>query len=127
MSQVRILSFRPKKSNQTLAVWFDFFAWFVDSKLFAKRMQVRIPQVSRRVAKLPCHSDQKSRIILIRLFLSKPQVWHIITARSVVHIISSFGAVYPFHRMLTKKQIRTVSLRRNCSDLLFTLIIHIKH
>ena len=27
------------------------------------------------------------------LFLSKPQAWHIITARSVVHIISPFGAV----------------------------------
>ncbi|MBQ2272168.1 MAG: hypothetical protein II337_01760, partial [Clostridia bacterium] len=25
--------------------------------------------------------------------LSKPQAWHIITARSVVHIISPFGAV----------------------------------
>ena len=34
---------------------------------------------------------QKSRIILIRLFLSKPQVWHIITARSEVDIISPFG------------------------------------
>ena len=28
-----------------------------------------------------------------RIFLSKPQAWHIITARSVVHIISPFGAV----------------------------------
>ena len=27
------------------------------------------------------------------LFLSKPQAWHIITARSAVHIISPFGAV----------------------------------
>ena len=27
------------------------------------------------------------------LFLSKPQAWHIITARSVVHIISPFGDV----------------------------------
>ena len=28
------------------------------------------------------------------LFLSKPQAWHIITARSAVYIISPFGAVY---------------------------------
>ena len=28
------------------------------------------------------------------LFLSKPQAWYIITARSAVHIISPFGAVY---------------------------------
>ena len=28
------------------------------------------------------------------LFLSKPQAWYIITARSVVHIISPFRAVY---------------------------------
>ena len=27
------------------------------------------------------------------IFLSKPQAWHIIAARSVVHIISPFGAV----------------------------------
>ena len=27
------------------------------------------------------------------LFLSKPQAWHIIAARSAVHIISPFGAV----------------------------------
>ena len=28
------------------------------------------------------------------LLLSKPQAWYIITARSAVHIISPFGAVY---------------------------------
>ena len=28
-----------------------------------------------------------------RIFLSKPQAWHIIAARSAVHIISPFGAV----------------------------------
>ena len=28
-----------------------------------------------------------------RIFLSKPQAWHIITSRSVVHIISPVGAV----------------------------------
>ncbi len=28
------------------------------------------------------------------LFLSKPQAWYIITARSAVYIISPFGAVY---------------------------------
>ena len=27
------------------------------------------------------------------VFLSKPQAWHIITAQSVVHIISPYGAV----------------------------------
>ena len=40
-----------------------------------------------------CYPHQKSRIILIRLFLSKPQVWHIITARSVVDIISPLGCI----------------------------------
>ena len=41
-----------------------------------------------------CHSDQKIRqVSTCRIFLSKPQAWHIITARSVVHIISPFGAV----------------------------------
>ena len=30
----------------------------------------------------------------MRIFLSKPQAWHIIAARSVVHIISPFGAVF---------------------------------
>jgi len=28
------------------------------------------------------------------IILSKPQAWYIITARSAVHIISPFGAVY---------------------------------
>ena len=31
---------------------------------------------------------------VLGIFLSKPQAWHIITARSAVHIISLFGAVY---------------------------------
>ena len=30
---------------------------------------------------------------VLGIFLSKPQAWHIITARSAVHIISPFGAV----------------------------------
>ena len=32
-----------KKEKMALVVVFSFFDWFVDSKLFAKRMQVRIP------------------------------------------------------------------------------------
>ena len=41
-----------------------------------------------------CHPHQKIRqVSTCRIFLSKPQAWHIITARSVVHIISPFGAV----------------------------------
>ena len=51
-----------------------------------------------------CHSDQKSRIILIRLFLSKPQVWHIITTQSWISsvplgcISSRHSRAYPFLR-----------------------------
>ena len=31
---------------------------------------------------------------VLGIFLSKPQAWYIITARSAVHIISPFGAAY---------------------------------
>ena len=42
----------------------------------------------------PRFRHQKIRqVSTCRIFLSKPQAWHIITARSVVHIISPFGAV----------------------------------
>ena len=41
----------------------------------------------------PRNPLQKSRIILIRLFLSKSQTWHIITARSVVDIIRPLGCI----------------------------------
>ena len=38
--------------------------------------------------------NQKIRqVSTCRIFLSKPQAWHIITERSVVHIISPCGAV----------------------------------
>ena len=33
-------------------VWFDFFAWFVGSVLFAQQMQVRIPKVSRSASEV---------------------------------------------------------------------------
>jgi hypothetical protein len=36
MSQVRILSFRPKKEKIALAVVFSFFAWYVNSVLFCR-------------------------------------------------------------------------------------------
>ena len=36
---------------------------------------------------------KKSAFERMRIFLSKPQAWHIIAARSAVHIISPFGAV----------------------------------
>ena len=51
------------------------------------------------VVAIPCgfdphHRHQRIRQVeTCRIFLSKPQAWHIITARSVVHIISPFGAV----------------------------------
>ena len=51
------------------------------------------------VVAIPCgfdphHRHQKIRQVeTCRIFLSKPQAWHIITARSVVHIINPFGAV----------------------------------
>ena len=35
-----------------------------------------------------------TRSIVLGIFLSKPQAWNIITARSVVYIISPCGAVY---------------------------------
>ena len=38
--------------------------------------------------------DKKSSFHGTRIFLSKPQAWHIIAARSAVHIISPCGAVY---------------------------------
>ena len=40
------------------------------------------------------HFRQKIRqVTTCRIFLSKPQAWHIITVRSAVYIISPFGAV----------------------------------
>ena len=124
MSQVRILSFRPKKKKTALAVAFFFFDWDGTLKLFCTAKAGSHTKVSRSVAELPCHSDhqgtlvaqrssvfflsgqipvfdvcyanrilfrlwrmfhsdQKSRIILIRLFLSKPQVWYIIAVRRI--------------------------------------------
>ena len=39
------------------------------------------------------HPPPKNPSLTTWIFLSKPQAWHIITARSVVYIISPFGAV----------------------------------
>ena len=41
----------------------------------------------------PCAPAKKSSFFGTRIFLSKPQAWHIIAARSAVHIISPCGAV----------------------------------
>ena len=38
-------------------------------------------------------APKKSTSFNLSIFLSKPQAWHIITVRSMVHIISPFGAV----------------------------------
>ncbi len=40
-----------------------------------------------------CPCQKIRQVSTCRIFLSKPQAWYIITARSVVHIISPFGAV----------------------------------
>ena len=45
----------------------------------------------------PSRSAKKERTFVYQkfgLFLSNPQAWHIIAARSAVYIISPFGAVY---------------------------------
>ena len=43
---------------------------------------------------VPDDPPKKERSSSLVLFLSKPQVWYIITALSVVYIISPFGAGY---------------------------------
>ena len=44
---------------------------------------------------VPCSKKEVTFVYQkLLLFLSKPQAWYIITARSAVYIISPFGAVY---------------------------------
>ena len=45
------------------------------------------------VGSSPSAPAKKSSFFGTRIFLSKPQAWHIIAARSAVHIISPCGAV----------------------------------
>ena len=85
MSQVRILSFRPKKQFYPCG-GIAFLLWCVNSVLFCvAKAGSHTEGIYETKWSIPCHSDQKSRIILIRLFLSKPQVWYIITLQRVSH------------------------------------------
>ena len=43
--------------------------------------------------RIPVPQPKNTENFVLGIFLSKPQAWHIITARSAVHIISPFGAV----------------------------------
>ena len=48
------------------------------------------------------------------LFLSKPQAWCIITARSVVHIISPFGAVSHHGKAVYKSSCGLMRCNTSC-------------
>ena len=59
-------------------------------KLVWVRILVEVPQKYLFRSLLTKNTEN----CVLGLFLSKPQAWHIITARSAVHIISPCGAVY---------------------------------
>ena len=58
----------------------------------AQLVEQRSPK-PRAEGSSPSAPAKKSSFFGTRIFLSKPQAWHIITARSAVHIISPCGAV----------------------------------